>query len=142
MASDMTVQPLPKHLLDKAIALGIQLIELGFSGGSDEGSLYVTLSVKPEPGKHRVLEVIPDSWHAFEGEVEDWGWSVYEYGGAGDGNDYGDDIVYDLVENKVTTTDWYMERTEGEDTETELEIGPEESSDDDEDNDEAGKVQE
>jgi hypothetical protein len=31
---------------------------------------------------------------------------VYEYSGAGDGTDYGDNITYNLVEGKVTTQEW------------------------------------
>ena len=39
-----------------------------------------------------------------------WAWEVYSYSGAGDGSDYGDDIVYDLVNKKVTTSEWFTEQ--------------------------------
>ena len=117
----MTVQPLPKSLLERAKALAIKAIELNFSGGSDEGHLQVSLTVtdgtfvKPDDPAWR-------DFSALERAIEEWAESVYEYSGAGDGNDYGDDIVYDLVENKVTTSDWCMERTDGEESEEVLEI--------------------
>ena len=128
MSSDMQVQPLPKKLFDRARELGIETIELEFSGGSDEGYLTVNCNKKFDPAKpeewgraHR-RDPAPDSWFDFSQEVEEWAWTIYEYSGAGDGDSYGDDIMYDLVENKVTTCDWYSSRTEGEETELELKI--------------------
>jgi hypothetical protein len=59
-------------------------------------------------------------------EVENWAWDVYSYSGAGEGNDYGDNITYDLVENTVETEEWYMERTCGDCSEGELVVEDEE----------------
>ncbi len=55
-------------------------------------------------------------------EIEDWAWSVYSYSGAGEGIDYGDEIVYDLVNKKVRTSEWTMERTDRDLDDTDLEI--------------------
>jgi hypothetical protein len=55
--------------------------------------------------------------------VEDWAWSAYSYSGAGDGNDYGDDIFYDLVNNVACV--WHMERHEGRSEEIALEVDDE-----------------
>ena len=49
-----------------------------------------------------------DLLDALESDIDDWAWDVYEYGGAGDGSDYGDDIEYDLVNMQVTTSGWHM----------------------------------
>lgn len=91
----MEAKPLPKAIYDKAKELNIKTIKLAFSGGNDEGYLDVSLG--------------DVSNKEFAQEVENWAWNNYRYSGAGDGNDYGDDIVYDLENNKVTTSDWYTE---------------------------------
>ena len=92
----MQAQPLSKDIYNKAKELGIEKINLAFSGGNDEGSLYVELSPYEK-----------DSDGSFSSEIEDWAWGVYDYSGAGDGNDYGDNITYDLVKGKVSTSEWY-----------------------------------
>ena len=73
----MTIEPLNKDIYNKAIALGIEKIVLNFSGGNDEGYLNVTLYPwhKDKSDAHNDLNA----------EVENWAWSVYSYGGAGDG---------------------------------------------------------
>lgn len=101
----MKIEPLSKSIYEKAKTLGIKEIVLEFSGGNDEGHLYASTS--PYNGE-------------FGQEIEDWAWSVYEYSGAGDGNDYGDTIIYDLVKGKATSQEWYMSRTEGETEEIDL----------------------
>lgn len=101
----MKPQPLPKHLLEKAKQFQLAEIVLEFSGGNDEGYLNVSTGQNegvPEPDSKEL--------QAFHGEVEQWAWEVYDYSGAGDGNDYGDDITYDLDKNKVTYSEWCMVR--------------------------------
>lgn len=78
----------------------MEQIVLHFSGGSDEGYLNV--------------ETLPEYHNDLANEVEEWAWEVYGYSGAGDGSDYGDDIVYDLANKRVTTQEWYTSRSEGE----------------------------
>jgi hypothetical protein len=92
----MKAQPLSKDIYNKAKELGIEKIFLKFSGGSDEGNLQVDL--------------YPYDKHddTLQNEIDDWAWEVYSYSGAGDGSDYGDDITYDLVEGKVSTSEWYQ----------------------------------
>lgn len=107
----MNIEPLSKKIYDKAVALGITQIELKFSGGSDEGYLSVYLT--------------PSGDSEFEQEVEEWAWNAYSYGGAGDGNDYGDDVVYDIVNKKATSSEWSMQRTEGDSENGDLEIAEE-----------------
>jgi hypothetical protein len=92
----MQAQPLSKDIYNKAKKLGIEEIKLSFFGGSDEGHLHVEVS----PDNH-------DSDGSFSTEIENWAWDVYSYSGAGDGSDYGDNITYDLVENEVSTSEWY-----------------------------------
>lgn len=104
----MRAEPLKKELYTKAKELGIEKIILQFSGGSDEGNLNVDL--EPE-------------WNQdFANAVEDWAWEVYSYSGAGDGSDYGDDIEYDLVNNKVSTSEWFTSVERGDEDADDLEI--------------------
>jgi hypothetical protein len=58
----------------------------------------------------------------FANQVEDWAWEVYSYSGAGDGSDYGDDITYDLVKNKVSTSEWYTSVERGSEDDNDIEI--------------------
>jgi len=104
----MNIEPLSKKIYDKAVSLGVTEIQLNFSGGSDEGYLNVNTT-----GNYT---------QEFEQEVEAWAWEVYDYSGAGDGSDYGDEIVYDIVNKKATSSDWYMSRTEGKTENGDLEI--------------------
>jgi len=110
----MTIEPLNKDIYNKAIALGIEKIVLNFSGGNDEGYLNVTLYPWH---KDKILEHTE-----LNAEVENWAWDVYSYSGAGDGSDYGDDIEYDLVNKKVSSQEWYTERTNGDTDEGSLEF--------------------
>ena len=104
----MNAAPLKKEIYDKAKALEIDAIILNFSGGSDEGYLEVELEPKYD--------------QEFVNEIEDWAWSVYSYSGAGDGSDYGDIIKYDLENNEVSTSEYYMVREDNDNEPEELEI--------------------
>ena len=108
----MNIEPLSKKIYDKAVSLGITQIELKFSGGSDEG--YLNVYVNDERGFSSNTE--------FEQEIEGWAWQAYGYSGAGDGSDYGDDIVYNLVEKTATASSWSMQRTDGDSEDAALEI--------------------
>jgi len=101
----MEIEKLPKTLFDRAIALKVDEIHLNFSGGSDEGYLNVNLVYKDGDYSSELGKL--------ESDVESWAWDVYSYNGAGDGSDYGDDIVYDLVNKRAVTTEWYTARQEG-----------------------------
>ena len=104
----MKAQPLNKSIYNKANEQGIESIILHFSGGSDEG--YLDVETEPK-------------WdQALASEIEDWAWEVYNYNGAGDGSDYGDDIVYDLKNGKVTTSEWFSARQEGDSDNDELHL--------------------
>jgi hypothetical protein len=104
----MRAEPLKKELYTKAKELGVEKIILQFSGGNDEGNLNIDL--EPE-------------WNQdFANQVEDWAWEVYSYSGAGDGSDYGDDITYDLVKNKVSTSQWYTSVERGSEDDNDIEI--------------------
>ncbi len=93
----MNAEPLSKVIYEKAKSLGYNQISLRFSGGNDEGYLYVEL----EP------DIAQIDNYDFIKEIEDWAWKVYDYSGAGDGSDYGDTITYDLENGKVSTQEWY-----------------------------------
>jgi len=108
----MQIEPLSKKIYNKAVSLGITQIELKFSGGSDEG--YLGVYVNGQNGFESNTE--------FEEEIERWAWKAYGYSGAGDGNDYGDDILYDLLKKTATASSWYMARTQGDGENGDLEI--------------------
>jgi len=105
----MKAQPLKKSIYNKAKELGIEEIILHFSGGNDEGYLYIELEPAPSDA-------------SFYQKVEEWAWDVYSYSGAGEGYDYGDDITYDLKNGKVSTSEWYTSRQDGDTENDELEI--------------------
>lgn len=105
----MEAQPISKVIYEKAKELGINTIELRFSGGNDEG--YLDIEVKPW-----------DKQGEMDSEIEEWAWQVYQYNGAGDGNDYGDNITYDLEKGQVTTCEWYMARQDNENDPEDLQI--------------------
>lgn len=109
----MNPQPLPKAIYDKAKELGVFSIRLEFSGGNDEGHLYVSTD--------SFKGMSPDI-NSLEREIEKWAWEAYSYSGAGDGNDYGDNIEYDLENNKVKTSEWYMVRKESETEESAMRV--------------------
>lgn len=106
----MNAEPLNKDIYNKAVKLGVETITLRFSGGSDEGYLDV--------------DIVPwnDQTKTIIGEIENWAWDAYCYSGAGDGNDYGDDVEYDLVNKKVFVSEWYTARQDGDSNSGDLEI--------------------
>lgn len=108
----MKAEPLKKEIYNKAKELGIENIILHFSGGSDEG--YLDIELEPTYNQE------------FANEIEEWAWDVYDYSGAGEGSDYGDDIDYNLKTGKVSTSEWYSARQEGDCDNDDLEIAEEE----------------
>lgn len=101
------IQPLPKDLHAKLVAAGITSFQISLSGGSDSGYHEVTLN----PWNEEMHQL-----------VSDWEENAFEYSGAGDGNDYGDEIVYDLVNNTVSHQEWSMERKEGPESSEKLQL--------------------
>lgn len=127
---DVYPQDLPKSLYLRALELDLESITLCFSGGDDEGFLNVYTQVSKENKWHEyltdwqkreklkgdkkaLLEKFQSDVASFEGDVEDWAWTVYEYSGCGDGTAYGDDVVYDLKKKTAVASDWCMVRKEG-----------------------------
>ena len=108
------ILPLPKSLYEEAKKLGVTKIGLEFSGGSDEGCLEVYV----EPGLY-------DDDEPFLNQIEDWAREAYSYGGAGDGNAYGDDVTYDIEEGRASHSDWYTSSSYNAATSTDLEIADE-----------------
>lgn len=115
----MNIIALPKKLYDRATELGVTSIELRFSGGSDEGYLGVQIDSP--------LNNDDDELSALGSDVEDWAYTAYSYSGAGDGNDYGHNVTYDLVEMEARWDAWEMKITECDSDSQALEIEPEEA---------------
>ena len=111
-SSDMTPQPLPMKFMTRALSLGVSKITLCFSGGSDEGHLYIDFLNNDD--KHYSYN--SDEYEGVRelgNEIETWVWDTHEYNGAGDGNGYGDNICYNLKEGTVTTECWWTEEIRG-----------------------------
>lgn len=111
-SSDMTPQPLPMKFMTRALSLGVSEIRLNFSGGSDEG--HLNIDFMGEDGKHMWAYDSENEGLADLGnEIDTWVWNTYHYNGAGDGNNYGDVICYNLKEGTVTTEAWWTEEVYG-----------------------------
>jgi uncharacterized protein YuzE len=114
----MIAVSLPKKFYDRAKALGATKISLEFSGGNDEGLLSVFVS----NDKMELRSTGNNDVYKLESDIEEWAYSAYDYSGAGDGTEYGDNIVYDLENNTVATIEWYQERKYTEPVEFALEV--------------------
>ncbi len=115
---NVNAEPIKKSLYDKLKAQGVNRVKLCFSGGSDEG--FLDVFIYPE------LDYHDEAVRNLVEEVETWAWDTYSYSGAGEGNDYGDNITYDLENNKVETEEWFMQRTYGDSDEDTLVVEDEE----------------
>ena len=111
----MNAEPISKELYNELTRLGVTKVILSFSGGSDEGFLDVTYEGMDN-------EYFVEDYRKINEKVEEWAWSVYSYSGAGDGSDFGDTIVYDLVNKRVSTSEWWHERVGGPEFDGDLEI--------------------
>jgi hypothetical protein len=100
----MNIEPISKELFEKLTKLGVREVTLNFSGGSDEGYLDVDLDSD--------LDYADEEARMLVSEVMSWAWDAYSYSGAGEGIDYGDTIVYDLVNRKARASEWTMERSD------------------------------
>lgn len=114
----MKIEPLPKRLYEALKKAGVDKLIIGLSGGFDEG--YLEVSSVAETTDNGVSSVnLPGELAA---DIESWVWSAYDYTGAGDGSDYGDDIEYDLKNGKASHQEWYMQPAFSEKTEDLLEL--------------------
>ncbi len=118
----MEAKPLSTKIYKKALALGVSKISLMFSGGNDEGNLYVGIRGDDSNPKKTLTEKESDAVNSFAVEIEDWAYNAYEYNGAGDGTDYGDNFLYDLKKKTVTTNSWTMERHESSDSVNKMKV--------------------
>lgn len=107
------VEPLTNHLYKKAKGFGINTITLNFSKKCGEEYLNVNFGPKAKN---------TGEYDDFRGEVEHWAWHVYSFNPIGGEDDCGDNIVYNLVKNKVTVTEWYMIAQKDEPVEFDLKL--------------------
>lgn len=105
MGQTSSFPALDRELYAKLRAAGIVRVDINWSGGSDEGYLDVNL--------YRAGDALPINDQDLSAAVETWAEGAFDYSGAGDGNDYGDDYVYDLLAHMVTHSEWYHQRVEG-----------------------------
>jgi len=98
----MDAEPLPRKMYIELIEAGITEVTLRFMGGSDEGYLEVDFD-----WAEGASELPTEQRRALYDAVEEWAELAYDYSGAGDGTDYGDNIRYNLRDNTVTTQQWY-----------------------------------
>jgi hypothetical protein len=133
------IQPLPIGIVAKATELNIGKIILNFAGGSDEGYLEVDYEFKDLPqgvSNYQMANSLETDVQVqidqFLQGIDEWAWDAIGYSGAGDGSEYGDDIVYDLVEKTVTHSEWYMVREDNEHAPVDLELYEEDDEFEDE----------
>jgi hypothetical protein len=107
----MKIKSLDKGLYVRLLAQGVSYLTLNFSGGNDEGYLNIECDAKAD-----LNSSIKDLDQLYS-DIDAWAFSVYEYSGAGDGGDYGDNITYDLVNKTATHDGWYTEQVTTEKTE-------------------------
>ena len=133
---DEGVIDLPREIYAAAFDLDVTAIHLHFSGGNDEGNLNVDVDTKEKnfltayqaeykaqaDGADKAEKKRQLALFACITKIEEWANDAYDYNGAGDGNDYGDDITYDLARNKIVSTEWCMQRQEDDPIETPLKI--------------------
>ena len=112
-SSDITPPPLPLKFMTRALTANVEFIIINWSGGSDEGHLNVNLVDKSGDTL--------STWHnndnplilALFRDIEEWCYNTMDYGGAGDGSNYGDIIRYNLTEGTVSTETWWTEEVHG-----------------------------
>lgn len=100
---------LPKSIYNKAIELNVGKIILHWSGGSDVGYLNISLYGK-DNSDPKNADNKSTSDYTFSDEIESWAENAYDYGGAGDGTDYGDDVTYDINKKTIAISSWCLER--------------------------------
>ena len=98
----MDAEPLPRKMYIELIEAGVTEVTLQFMGGSDEGFLSVDFN-----RAEGASELPTEQRRALYDAIEEWAELAYDYSGAGDGTDYGDNIRYNLRDNTVTTQQWY-----------------------------------
>lgn len=126
---ELEPQPLPRKLVEKAKEQGVVKINVCWSGGNDEGSCNVNVEYAKERVKELERAVYRKEQHELEQEFEEWAETAFDYSGTGDGDAYGDDLVYDLEKNTVQCSDWHMVRQEGDEVECPLELQTEGEND-------------
>lgn len=109
----MIIQPLSQEIYNTAIELGVTKIHLHFSGGYDEGYLYIYIDSDGENA---------EKLRQLKSDIDDWVWDNYDYCGAGDSSSYGDNITYNLTNFTVTHREWWMARQEGNEHKEEFEV--------------------
>jgi hypothetical protein len=111
----MNILPLPRPIYDAALALQVTKITLNFSGGNDEGFLCVGIDREKSPPSddEEAQNQFKQENRELEKKVEEWAFPAYSYSGAGCGDEYGDDICYDLIRRTVEHTNWMCERVDG-----------------------------
>jgi hypothetical protein len=85
---------------------------LKFSGGSDEGYLDVSVDYRKE-GDDKVYTSSypphdPKNIEDIKSILYDAAMEGFEYTGAGDGTDYGDNYYFDLETGEIRHEEWYM----------------------------------
>lgn len=107
------VAPLPREIYRRCIEENITSIRLSFSGGSDEGYRNVELN---GPHGARISEWSDKSKEIVKlfNMIDSWCDEKYRFNGAGDGNSYGENITYDIVNGTVTSQEWWTQQMDGE----------------------------
>lgn len=106
------VAPLPREIYRRCIEENITSIRLRFSGGSDEG--YRDVELNGLDGRYFQWNTKDEKMVELVQLIDSWCDEKYRFSGAGDGNSYGENITYDIVNGTVTSQEWWTQQMDGE----------------------------
>lgn len=96
---------LSRTLYDKFIEAKISKIRFNIEGGDDQGYINVYINMD----ENNIPMANKEKIHNLEQEMEEYIWEKTSFSGAGVGIPYGYKYLYDLNENTITETEWFME---------------------------------
>ena len=106
------VAPLPREIYRRCIEEHVTSIRLRFSGGSDEG--YREVELNGPDGRYFQWNTKDEKIVELVQLIDSWCDEKYRFSGAGDGNSYGENITYDIVNGTVTSQEWWTQQMDGE----------------------------
>jgi hypothetical protein len=104
----MTPKNLPRDLHEKAVEIGAAKVLMNFEGGSDEGSVCVSL-LHGHGGQ--ILDAGDEAGDLCV-KFEEWAYRAYYFSGAGEGIPYGESFLYELKNQTVEMREWFYVREE------------------------------
>lgn len=94
---DANHYPFPKELYDRGMTLGIKELKIRWSWSNDEDCQDL-IEVESDPEGR-------DDIDAFLDEIYEWVKKEFRFRG-GDGDEYGENVIIDLANKKISVTLW------------------------------------